>query len=311
MSGRQGRADDLRELTLDELRAAEAGSDDFDDEYLKALSALKTQEELQARLDAVEADLRKARAEARRARLSNLIYEDSIGTGTSATAHPSEGLDIVVASDLPQLIANIKALINSEAFSEGPIAFLPVRIWPLAVQPTEDGKESFGITGFPIVGQYKDKRTGQLMGGLTDRNTGEPIPNYELGRSRFQGSYACVEVLVNGRPQLVSLSGMARVSVNPFGGLDPNSLTARLDRTAKWDRWSNSDAEIIQGSSGTPAQDDEGPPFIPSLEADRRGKAPTGPAAERGRTVDRAGPNNIVEDIEPPSDRIIEDTDDL
>ena len=298
MSGRQGRADDLRELTLDELRAAEAGSDDFDEEYLKALSALKTQEELQARLDAVEADLRKARAEARRARLSNLIYEDSIGTGTSATAHPSEGLDIVVASDLPQLIANIKALINSEAFSEGPIAFLPVRIWPLAVQPTEDGKESFGIRGNPEL-------------NLTDRKTGAPIPNYELGRSRFQGSYACVEVLVNGHPQLVSLSGMARVSVNPFGGLDPNTLTARLDRTAKWDRWSNSDPEIISTPSGAPAQDDEGPPFIPSLEADRRGKAPTGPAAERGRTVDRAGPNNAVEDIEPPSDRIIEDTDDL
>lgn len=298
MSGRQGRADNLRELTLQELRDAETTSDSLDDEYLAALASLKAAEDLQKELAQVKHELAVERKTRRQAQLESLIFEDIIGTGTSATSHPSEGLDIVVASDLSALIANIRAQINNEAFSQGPIAFIPVRIWPVTVQPSEDGKSSFGIRGNPCL-------------TITDRKSGEPIPNRELGRTRVQGSYAVAQVLVDGRPCFVSLSGMARVAVNPFGGLDPDDITGRLDRTARWDRWSNSVAEVVRGPDGTPQQDDEGPPFIPSVAADAPATRFAAGGTERGRIQDRAGLNNRVDDIEDRPPVPIDDTDDL
>lgn len=298
MSGRQTRADNLRELTLDELRASEAAGSELDDEYLAALASLKAAEDLQKELAQAKQELAAERRTRRRAQLAALIYEDTIGTGTSATAHPSEGLDIVVASDLSSLLANIQAQINNEAFSQGPIAFIPVRIWPLAVQPSEDGKDSFGIRGNPCL-------------SITDRKTGEPIPNRELGRTRIQASYATVQAIVDGRPIFVSLSGMARIAVNPFGGLDPDDMVRRLDRNARWDRWSNSVAEVVRGPSGEPIQDDEGPPFIPSVAADSPAVRVAAGGTERGRVQDRSGPNNRVDDIEDKPDRPVDDTDDL
>lgn len=298
MSGRQQRADNLRELSLDELKAAERAEPDFDDEYIRSLEAIRAAETLERELSEARRELAAERKARREAQLTALIFEDIIGTGTSATAHPSEGLDIVVASDLTQLIANIRAQINESCFTQGPIAFLPVRIWPLAIQPTEDGKESFGIRGNPYL-------------SLTDRNTGQPLRNLELGRSRFQGSYSVVQVSVDGHVQDVSISGMARISINPFGGLDPDALCARLDRTARWDRWSgHSSSEIVNTPDG-PAEDDEGPPFIPSQAGDDPRTRPTQGGTERGRAIDPGSPHNQVEDIEQRPSVPTRDTDDL
>lgn len=271
MSRRSNRDDGLREITAEELACASADDLEADDEYLAALAKLRAAEESDARARAAAAELARIRREQAVLRLTDYVYPDVIGGGRSSTGHPSEGTDLVVGSSPAQLLANVMATFGNspESFPHGcAIALIPVRLWPIAIRPSPDGKASFGIKGEPFIGRWTtDPNTGARAFVPTRREDGSRLTNWILGQTRINGSYASAHAYHPGQKKVLplSLTAFATVSVNPYNS-DPNEAADHLDRSAQWERWSSvGDGRITRTEkAGLILADIEDPPFIPT-----------------------------------------------
>lgn len=241
------RDDHLEELTPEELQAQELLDqgviDDTEAELLRMAGATDAE---RRKREAAEAETNRLKRELARRDAERLVYIDVIGGGRNATTHP-DSMDLIAGSSPAQLLANLKIAFggDEDPFAEGPIVLVPVRIWPMAIQPSPSG--NLGITGNPQL-PFNDK-------------DGNPIPNLVLGMTRIQQSYASVKALVEGHRIPVSLTGMATINVNPFNR-DPNAVADNLDRSARWTRYSSNGADT-NNDTDTPSSMDT-PAFTPS-----------------------------------------------
>lgn len=278
--GRSSRTDGLNEITEAELRQQSESDSDYDltPQEIAELEALKNAESLKKELEETRRELSRVRARAAAERLERLVYVDIVGGGSNATIHPGDNFDLVVGANPAQLLANTKATFgdSNASFPDGLIAFIPVRIWPIAVQPTEQGV--LGIKGRPFL---------PFAG-----RSGQPPRNLIVGQTRVQQSYMAVTILLDGHKIPVSLTAMATINVNPFQP-DPNRVADSLDRSASWERYSKVGADTNRDTD-TPSTMDE-PAFIPSLVPHTRSS--TGPkGSEQGRSEPTGSPNDNVID---------------
>lgn len=234
------------EITLEDLAAMRAQSEEL-------ASLRRTLTDMQAKSTLQEDQLRRAKIE--RECVPTII-------GGPTGVHPAD-LDIIVGFTPNQLIANLTALFGrSDTRMPTGIALVPVRLFPAALQPKDR--------------PYVCDRAGHPR---TDRDTGAPIRNFLVGQSQFQESYATAHILVDGAPLTVALSGMAILNVNPFGGLDPTALHARLEKRLDPDHPRLSQTRTRSPSVDADPYGPEGPPFIPSHQT-----LPT----QRNESTDRA-----------------------
>lgn len=265
------RDDELREITAEQLACASADDLEADDEYLAALAELKAAEDAHKAQLAAEAELARIKRENALARAAAHVYQDVIGSNRYSTGHPSEGADLVVGSSPAQLISNLTAAFGTsqEPFPHGcAIALVPVRLWPVAIRPSPDGKSSFGIKGEPLIGRWTiNPATGAREFVPTRRKDGTPLTNWILGQSRINASYASVKAYHPGHRDVrpLSITAFATVSVNPYTP-NPDETTDALDRSAAWERWSSvGDGRIARTEkAGLILADIEDAPFIPS-----------------------------------------------
>ena len=174
--------------------------------------------ELQAKLAAATAAASQANAKAelnaaelRRIDLENACLNQVVGIyGSNVTSLPGvAGLDIHVASSVSQLAANLRASLNSSDMFGGPIAFIPVVLFPT---PKDTGKPQT----------------------FTDRD-GKPLRNMSMGRTIVNDSYASVTVVDpdTGKPRSISLTGMcvisAKMDTQSGDFADPTKLANRID----------------------------------------------------------------------------------
>lgn len=173
---------------------------------------------LQAQLAAANAEAAASRAKAelnaaelRRIDLENACVNQVVGIyGSNVTSRPGEaGLDIHVASSVTQLAANLRASLNSCDDFGGPIAFIPVVLFPT---PKDTGKPQT----------------------FMDRD-GNPLRNMAMGRTIVNDSYASVSVIDpdTGKPRTISLTGMcvisAKMDTQTGDFADPVKLANRID----------------------------------------------------------------------------------
>jgi len=193
------------------------------------------------RFESLEAEVLAARREASgataalRARdLADGCIQTTIGLGNNATCLPGDGgMDIIVARSIESLASQLKASMDGATAFDGPVAFIPVVLFPMVVP---------------------DK--ARPFQAITTRE-GKPIANLVVGRTFVNNSYAehWVTNPVTGEKRLISLSGMcfinAAMDLTTGDLADPTSIQDRIDRRGEFLR-----RTITAHPSTTPAEAD-------------------------------------------------------
>lgn len=211
------RNDGLTELTPEQLREQEQQQEPLiDEEILAQLAELECLKAENARLRASDVT---NRTQLRRERMKAAQTPTIIGSANGIS--PTE-FDIIVGSSVDMIAGQLhKKLASYFDFAEERglplnLALVPVPIWPAA--------------------KYAGKNPR-----LTDRATGEPLDNYEVGRTNIYESLADVPVLMDdpktgdSKTRRVSLSGVCILNANPLG--DPATIDERVhgrERTQQW-----------------------------------------------------------------------------
>lgn len=225
--------------------------------YLEAASRAEALEretaELRRLLNQQSLELAAARRASQIQLLKDRCIRDTVSSSDNSI-HPDE-LDLIVGTSPAQLLSNLRSLLGTsdQPFAGGSLALIPVRLWPMAIQPSPNGENG-----------HRGKPTFQLG----DRT----LPNLLCGATSINQSYASHRVYnpLTGKAEDISLTAFASVSVNTVSSLP--EIQDRLSRTSSRSKFRDTGDAGIRAESPT---DSGTGTFIPSLTPTQRESSPT------------------------------------
>lgn len=241
MTKKNRNVDNTPTMSIEELKQLEQSeSGELSPNELSLIEQMKAMQAQLEKLQSIQSSSSRQLAEAqvtiRKAKLNEDTYDLVIGTSNNATDLPGQGgLDIYVATSADHLHSQIRAKCNQ--FGR-PIAFIPVVLYPQLVQ---DSKRPFQ--------------------SLTTKD-GEKIPNFKLGQTGVNQSYASHFVTDPDTGKQIEVSLTAFAVINANMSLADGDLTNPAKLRDSLDRRLERENKAHRDQNAHPEDNPETPAFI-------------------------------------------------